>query len=310
MTADTRRLSPYVYLAPALVTMLLFSFIPIGYNLYIALTNFSQDRFLDYSFNGMQNFVELFAGPYAKILLPTILWNIGYALLATVTSAIAGMFLALLLNNHHIIETNVYRGLLIIPWAIPGTLGVLAWKGLLNQSSGAINNWVVAITHALGFDGVGRLPWLVEPNWARASVLLVNLWFSFPYFMMLSLGALQSIPTDVYEAADLDGASAWSRLTKITLPLLVRFTTPLLIGSFAFNFNNFNTAFLVTDGGPPRMESQWAGYTDILISVSYKLTTTVHRYGLAAALGIVLFVIVAVLAGIQMKATRAFEEAD
>lgn len=290
--------------------MFLFSFIPIGYNFYIAFTNFSQERFLDYTFIGLRNFAELFSGPYARILIPTLVWNLVYASLATLTSAAAGMFLALLLNNQNMSETNLYRSLLIIPWAIPGTLGVLAWKGLLNQSSGAINNWIVAIAQALGIPGVGRLPWLVEPNWARLSVLMVNLWFSFPYFMMLSLGALQSIPTDVYEAAAIDGASAWDRLRRITLPLLVRFTTPLLVGSFAFNFNNFNTAFLITDGGPPRMESQWAGYTDILISVSYKLTTTVHRYGLAAALGLILFILVAVLAGIQMKATRAFEEVD
>src|SRR5215207_5396263 len=115
------------------------------------------------------------------------------------------------------------------------------------------------------------VPWLFDPNWAKVSVILVSLWLTFPYFFLVSMGALQSIPGELVEAARVDGGGAWQIFRRVTLPLLLVATSPLLIASFAFNFNNFNNIYLLTGGGPASESSSIAGSTDILISYTYKL---------------------------------------
>jgi arabinogalactan oligomer/maltooligosaccharide transport system permease protein len=121
---------------------------------------------------------------------------------------------------------------------------------------------------------------------------------------------LQAIPKDLYEAADIDGASRWKKFTSVTLPGLTSATLPLLISTFAYNFNNFGAAYLITYGLPPRLDTQFAGYTDILVTTAYNMTLVFYRYDLAATLSFIIFLIVGVLSFINMKATRAFEEVD
>src|SRR5690606_10376996 len=138
--------------------------------------------------------------------------------------------------------------------------------GLLNTEVGVINDILQ------GLFGIGRIPWLQNPFWARVALFLVNLWLGYPYMMIVTLGALQSIPSELYEAALVDGARPWDVLRTVTLPLLMVAVSPLLVGSFAFNFNNFNVIYLVTGGGPPMAGAQTpAGHTDILISYTYRL---------------------------------------
>ncbi|MGH2410468.1 MAG: ABC transporter permease subunit, partial [Chloroflexota bacterium] len=141
------------------------------------------------------------------------------------------------------------------------------------------------------------IPWLTDPTGARSAILLVNLWLSFPFNMILCLGALQAIPADIYEAATVDGASPFDRLRLLTLPLVFRITSPQLVGAFSFNFMNFNIVYLLTAGGPPSVGGTGvSGSTDVLASYAYALTGTSHRYELAAAVGIIIFLIQAVLA--------------
>ena len=208
-------------------------------------------------------------------------------------------------NNPNIKEKSVYRAILIIPWALPATVAILSWQGLLNGSYGAINNLLLNLRLISN-----PIPWLTDPTWARVALIIVNIWLGFPYMMNVCLGALGAIPDSYYEAADVDGASKWLQFRKITLPSLAQISYPLLISSFAFNFNNFGSAFLITKGGPPRMATQFAGYTDILASVNYKLSTQFGRFEIASAISIIIFLILGTISYYQMKLSGQFEEVE
>jgi ABC-type sugar transport system permease subunit len=139
---------------------------------------------------------------------------------------------------------------------------------------------------------------------------MVNAWFGYPFMMTVCLGALQSISPDVNEAAQIDGAGAWVRFTKITLPLLRSATLPLTLGTFAFNLNNFGIVYLLTAGGPTTSITGVNGATDILITYVYKLASVSQRYGLAAAFAVFIFIFVAGLSLINYRATGAFKEVE
>jgi arabinogalactan oligomer/maltooligosaccharide transport system permease protein len=188
---------------------------------------------------------------------------------------------------------------LIIPYAVPAFLSLLVWQGLLNDDFGVVNR----VFHT-------SVPWLFDPNWARVSVILVSVWLTVPYFFLVSLGALQSIPTELVEAAKVDGGAAWQVFRKVTLPLLLVAVAPLMIASFAFNFNNFGNIYLLTGGGPALRDSPVAGATDILISYTYKIAFAAGKgqdYGLASAIAILIFIIVATISAISFSRTKALE---
>jgi arabinogalactan oligomer/maltooligosaccharide transport system permease protein len=217
------------------------------------------------------------------------------------------LLLAFLLNNPHMPERNLYRTILILPWAMPASVMILAWTGLLNTDYGPINIALGGIN--LGFFHPGHIPWLTDPNWARFSVIMVNVWFGFPFMMTACLGALQAIPTDLGEAAMVDGAGVLTRFWRITFPLLRSATLPLLISTFAYNLNNFGAVYLLTSGGPT-LPGQTAGATDILPTYTYNLANAFYRYGLACAYGILIFFFIGTLSAVQMKLSRAFEETE
>jgi arabinogalactan oligomer/maltooligosaccharide transport system permease protein len=300
-----RKLTPYAYLSPALISITAFSLAPMLFTICLAFTDASLYTFrTGIKWIGLGNFVEIFQGSFAQVFFPVLGWTIAYAALSTLTQYAAGMFVAVLLNNPNLKETRLYRALLIIPWAIPGSIAALAWQGLFNTSAGTINLFL----HKL--FGLAPVPWLQDPTLARVAVLIVNLWLGFPFMMTVCLGALQAIPNELYEAAAIDGANLWQRFWNVTFPLMLRFSLPLMIGSFAYNFNNFNTALMMVNGGPNRVGPFNAGYTDILASVGYKLTVNLNRYGLSAAVSIILFFLVAGLSLLNMKLTGAFKEED
>lgn len=294
---------PFAYLSPALLTIAIFSLGPVIYTIYLSFTNFNLNHFDTFQFVGFDNYKEILAGPFFKVFAPVFVWTVIYALAATGIAYLIGLILAILLNNPKMKEKNLYRAMLVIPWALPAAIAILAWQGLYNESFGQINLLLSKI-------GLDKVAWLSDPYWAKFAVILTTVWLGYPFMMNVCLGALQAIPKDLYEAADIDGAGRWKKFTSVTLPGLTSSTLPLLISSFAFNFNNFGAAFLITGGGPPRADTQFAGYTDILVSSAYKMTLTFNRYDLASALSLVIFLIVGTLSFINMKFTKAFEEVD
>ena len=249
---------------------------------------------------GFKNFSDVLnneriRGPFFRVLV----WTFIYALMSVITTFILGLLLANTLNSPRVKGRRLIRSLLIIPYAIPGFLSILIWAGLLNDDFGIINR-------AFGTS----IPWLFDAHWAKVSTLLVNLWLGFPYMFLITTGALQSIPSELAEAAEVDGASPRQAFTKIKLPMLLVTVAPLLIGSFAYNFNNFGGIYLLTGGGPAQNDSDTAGATDILISYTYKLAFNSGQgaqYGLATAVSIIIFFIVASVSAISFRRTRALE---
>jgi arabinogalactan oligomer/maltooligosaccharide transport system permease protein len=249
---------------------------------------------------GFSNFSKIltnkqFRGPFFQIFL----WTVVFAGSVVLFSFFMGLFLAIVLNKKGLRFQRTYRSLVLIPWAVPGFLSLLVWQGLLNDDFGVVNR----LLHL-------NIPWLFDANWAKVSCILVSFWLTVPYFFLVSMGALQSIPEELNEAAHVDGGSPWQIFRRVTLPLVLIATSPLLIASFAFNFNNFNNIYLLTQGGPTQPDQPIAGSTDILISYTYKLALATGKgndYGLASAVSIVIFVIVATISAVSFSKTKALE---
>ena len=237
----------------------------------------------------------LIRDPFFRVFV----WTVVFATLTVFGSFAIGLFLAIALNHPEMRMQRTYRSLLVIPYAIPGFLSLLVWQGLLNDDFGVVNN----VLHL-------NVPWLFDPSWAKVSCILVSIWLTTPYFFLVSLGALQSIPGELVEAARVDGGGPMAIFRRITLPLLLIAVAPLLIASFAFNFNNFNNIYLLTGGGPPAEDQSVAGATDILISYTYKLAFEAGKgqdYGLASAVSIAIFFVVAGISWISFSRTKSLE---
>ena len=252
---------------------------------------------------GFENFLYPFQNlKYGEALLGVTLWTFAFAILSVALTFVLGLFLALTLNDPRMRSRKVYRILSILPYAFPSFLSALVWLGLLNTEFGFVNEVLF---------GSANIPWLTDPWLAKVSVLIVNVWLGFPYMFLICMGALQSIPEELTEAATVDGATPWQVFRSIKFPLLLVSTAPLLISSFAFNFNNFNTIYLLTSGGP-RMAgvSENVGHTDLLITLVYKTAFEAgsRDYGLASALSILIFLIVASVSAIAFARTKALEE--
>ncbi|GAB1422152.1 hypothetical protein MASR2M15_23650 [Anaerolineales bacterium] len=255
---------------------------------------------------GLYNFERLVSDPALSGPLVTVfIWTITFALLSVFTTFVMGLFMALILDDSRIYGKKIIRSLLIIPYAIPGVIGLVVWQGMLKQNVGIITTSIASLT------GV-TIPWFIDPFWAKFAVIMVNLWLGYPYMMLVCSGALQAIPSDIYEAAAVDGAKASQRFWKITLPLLLVTVGPLLIASFTYNFNNYLIIEALTQGNPPIPGTPIpVGYTDILISYTYNTAFGSDRgadYGYASAITIVIFAIVASVTLLQFRSTKGWEE--
>ncbi|MCT1607330.1 ABC transporter permease subunit [Nesterenkonia massiliensis] len=235
-------------------------------------------------------------------LIYVTLWTFAFALLSVATTFILGLFLAIVFNDRKMVSRKYYRLVMILPYAFPGFLSALVWAGMMNQEFGFINNVLF---------GGAAIPWLTDPWLAKLSILIVNLWLGFPYMFLVCTGALQSIPDELTEAAQMDGAKPFQAFRMIKLPLLLTAIAPLLISSFAFNFNNFNLIYMLTGGGPRDVSAGVnVGSTDILISMVYKVAFVGARadYGLASAFSILIFIIVGTISVMAFRKTKALEE--
>ena len=237
-----------------------------------------------------------FRGPFVSIFI----WTVLFAGLTVLFSTALGMTLAVLLEWQNLKYRALYRTLLFLPYAVPGFISILVFKGLFNQNFGEIN----AILDAL--FGV-RPAWFADPLLAKTMILIVNTWLGYPYIMILCSGLIKSIPSDLYEASAIAGAGPLTNFFKITAPLIAKPLTPLLISAFAFNFNNFVLISLLTDGRPDFLNTKLpAGTTDILVSYTYRIafTDSGQNFGLAAAISTLIFMMVAVMALVQLRITQ------
>jgi arabinogalactan oligomer/maltooligosaccharide transport system permease protein len=247
-----------------------------------------------------ENYVKLVNDPQVRgPLVSVFIWTISFAFLTVLTQFAFGLLLALALDKK-LRGRRFYRTVLILPYAVPSIMSILIWAGMFDGEFGAINA-------LLGTD----IAWFRDGNFAKFAVLLVNLWLGFPYFYLVSSGALQAIPTELGEAASIDGARPIQIFSLITLPMLLKILTPLLISSFAFNFNNFNLIYLLTGGGPRNdLEGEVAGATDILISYTFRIAfgAETQNLGLASAISVVIFILVAVISLYGIRRSKVLDE--
>jgi arabinogalactan oligomer/maltooligosaccharide transport system permease protein len=264
-------------------------------------------RYNDFGWVGLRNFRTIMSSA-SRALFPVFSWNVMFAVLTVLLNLVAGVFLAVLLSNPSLRFRTLYRTLLIVPWALPNIITIQVWKGFLNQNFGAINRLLMLLDIT-----PEPVNWLLGSAWsARAALLLVNLWLGYPFMMIATLGALTAIPPELYEAARIDGASAWQGFLNITLPLLRSALVPVTLTSFAFNFNNFNVIFLLTDGGPPvDWGTATARGTDILISWAYNTAFRNqggYAYGLGSAISLLIFVVTLAVSLLNFRVTGALKE--
>ncbi|TVR26876.1 MAG: ABC transporter permease subunit [Ilumatobacter sp.] len=249
---------------------------------------------------GLSNYEALLTDPALRgNFIRVFVWTVVFAAASVFFSFSLGLLLALVFNNPTMRGRQLYRSLIIIPYALPSFMTALVWRGMFNQSFGVINRWLDV-----------SLPWLSGQWLPYVSILIVNTWLGYVYMFLVSSGALQSIPDELTEAAKVDGATGPMRFRRITLPLLLVSISPLLIASFAFNFNNFNLIYLLTEGRPSIPGSD-AGRTDILITYTYKVAFEQGAradYGFASALAVVIFLIVAAISAVSFRYTKQLEE--
>jgi len=253
-------------------------------------------------FVGTKNFTEVFndsrlTGPFLSITA----WTFAFSILSVLTTFALGLGLAVIYNDKRVRGRTFYRAIFLLPYAFPAFLAALTWKGMLNREFGIINQLL----------GGADIAWLSDGNLAKLAVLGVNLWLGFPYMFLVSTGALQAIPAELTEAAIMDGAGALRRFRSVTLPMLMVSLAPLLIASFAFNFNNFSLIYMLTGGGPNYSGTPvQIGETDILISMVYSIAfeSGGKQYGLASALSLLIFVVVGVISWLGFRQTRKLEE--
>jgi arabinogalactan oligomer/maltooligosaccharide transport system permease protein len=306
--ALARHRRPYLYAVPALVTMLILVYFPFFYGITLSFTNaniYNTDQPITELWVGFDNFREILGDtdlvretPEGRVIdYSSFYWTLGFTVVWTITNVAigvsVGLLLALILHRKGFALKPLYRVILILPWAVPNYITSLIWRGMFHSQFGTINQLIQIF-------GGEPVSWFDTPGTAFLTVLSTNGWLSFPFMMVISLGALQSIPADLYEAARVDGATGFQQFRSITLPSLKPALVPAVIISVIWTFNMFNIIYLVSGGNP-------GGSTEILITQAYKIAFEQYRYGYAAAYSTVIFLILLAYGAWQNRVTRATE---
>ena len=286
------RLFLAVLLAPALLVVVGVVAFPFLFNVILSFSNANIYHIRDWQLIGLDQYVSVFRQElFWSILGKTVIWTA----VNTIFHVAIGVFLAVLLHQRFIRGKAWWRVALILPWALPQYITALTWRGMFNYEYGAVNLLITKYLH------LPPVEWLTSPFEAFVAVIITNVWLGFPFMMVIALGGLQSIPDDLYEAADVDGASKWFQFWNITAPLLRPVMIPAITLGVIWTFNNINVVWLVSNGGEP------ADSTHILVSYVYKAAFNMYRFGWAAALSVVIFAILFIFAQVLLKRTRASE---
>lgn len=288
--------------------ILFFTVMPIIFMIMIAFTNYSAPNHIPpaklVDWVGFDTFKNLLAlKTWSHTFYGVLIWTIIWAVLATVTTYFGGMLVALLINQKGIRLKGMWRTILILPYAIPQLISLLIMRNMFNGQFGPINQY-------LGYFGIPQVSWLTDVTMAKITVLLVNMWVGIPVSMLLIMGVLTTIPKDMYEAAEVDGATGFQKFRIVTLPMILFTTAPTLITQFAGNINNFNVIFLLTGGGPAVGDYTYAGGTDLLVTWLFKLTNDQRLYNMSSVVGIIIFVIIASFSIYNYRRTKSFKEED
>jgi arabinogalactan oligomer / maltooligosaccharide transport system permease protein len=331
----------YIILSPAMFVLAFISIMPIAFGFIIAFTNIQGNESMMDTFDwvGFDNFFSLFnftsglGSSFGDAFWRVLAWTIIWAILSTFTVFFGGFFQALVLNSEHVVFRKLWRTILILPWAIPALLSQMVFSVMFNEF-GFINAFltdigVYNILNNLGMLGVDfsslsglskllylgqeNIQWFTNPfnpTFVRATLVVVNIWLGFPYFMALMTGVMTAIDATLYEAADIDGANRFQKIFQITMPLVLYSTAPILIMTFSGNFNNFGVIYFITGGGPNAGHASrgFAGDTDILISWMYKLTVDYSIYNMASVFSVLIFLFVGSITAWNLSRTRAFME--
>lgn len=287
----------------------IFTVLPLIYMILVAFTNYDsthQPPGKLFDWVGFQNFTTLLRSdsPLGASFWPILGWTIFWAVIATVTCFLAGIILALWINSKIVKGKKFWRTMFVFSVAVPQFVSLLVMKTML-QPEGALN----VLLRNIGLIE-GSLPFLTNATWARAVVIVINLWLGAPYTMLISTGILMNIPSELYEAAQIDGANGATIFRKITLPYIMFVMTPYLITQFIGNVNNFNVIFLLTGGGPSTLDYYQAGKTDLLVTWLYKLTTGSKDYSYASVIGILVFIISAAVSLLTYRKTPSYNNEE
>lgn len=303
---------PYMVSMPALIAIVFIVLVPITTAILLSFTNLDPNHQNKFQWIGIDNYKMIAlgegvaGGPFWQILGWTVTWT----LVATTLAIAIGFMLALITNNERIKGKAFFRSVFILPWAVPAFITIMFFSIMFSQN-GILTTHLNTFLHSLNLIGADE--WLVvknDPFWARVTLIGLQGWLGSAYVFLLSTGVLQGIPADLYEAAQIDGATAWQKLRKITLPIVLFQTAPLLVGQYTFNFNNFSIIYLFNGGGPfnPTKYGNLAGSTDLLISYIYKLTMENDYQAIGAAITIVISIGLMLFAFIGFKNSKAFKE--
>ncbi len=298
-----------VMLTLPILGILAFTIIPLVFMILIAFTNYDREHQPPgnlFTWVGLDNFKAMLTSgsKLAATFWPVLQWTLIWAVFATFSCFFLGMLLALLINRKGTRCKGFWRFMFVLSIAIPQFVSLLSMRTIFN-ANGPVN---VILRH-LGVIGMTEsIPFFTDPTLAKITIIMINIWIGVPYTMLSTTGILQNIPTELYEAARIDGATAPVIFRKITLPYMLFVMTPTLITSFTGNINNFNVIFLLSGGGPDTMEYYYAGRTDLLVTWLYRLTITQKDYNLGAVIGIMVFIILATLSLLTYRRTGSYKD--
>lgn len=295
---------PYIVATVAFILILFIVIVPILTTILLSFTGMDPNHQSKFSWVGLQNYNLLIkakgvaGGPFWLIIGWTLIWTLG----ATTLSIFVGFMLAIIANNDRIKFKGLFRTIYLLPWAVPAFITIMYFS-IMVSPSGSITT---LMKEYLNIDLLIKN----SPSATRIFLILMQTWLGSSYVFLLSTGVLQAIPEDLYEAADIDGSTSWQKLSKITVPLVLFQTAPLLIGQYTFNFNNFSIIYLFNQGGPflPSKYGNIAGSSDLLISYIYKLTINSQYQSAGAAITIFISIALMIVAYIGFKNSKAFKE--
>lgn len=299
-----------LFLAVPMVGIAVFTVMPLIYMILIAFTNYDANHQPPgnlFDWVGLKNFRMLFssADSLSATFWPVFAWTIIWGFMATFSCYFGGMFLAMLINSKGIHGKKIWRTIFVITMAIPAFISLLVVSTMLGER-GIIN----VLLQQWGFT-TQALPFLTNPTWAKCTIIIVNLWIGIPVTMLMTSGILMNIPAELYESAKIDGAGPVVTFVKITFPYMWFITTPYLISNLIGNFNNFGVIYFLTNGGPLSLDYyKGAGKTDLLVTWLYKLTKDSKDYNLAATIGIIIFMVSAIISLITYSRSNALKNEE